>query len=73
VKQNAFTVNIKKAGTTSLGLNTVQRGDGIFVKNIIENSPASQCDNIRPGLSSTLRFHCIKKRRKTLIQEREKL
>ncbi|XP_063681149.1 multiple PDZ domain protein-like [Bolinopsis microptera] len=49
IHQNAFTVKIKKSGTTSLGINTVQRGDGIFVKNIFDNFPASQCDNIRPG------------------------
>ena len=49
--QHAFTVHIKKSGTTSLGINVVQKGSGIFVKNIVPDFPASQCDNLRPGRS----------------------
>ena len=48
VAQNSFTVVVKKVDT-SLGINVIQKGSGIFIKNLVPDGPASKSPRIRPG------------------------
>ena len=48
VAQNSFTVVVKKVDT-SLGINVIQKGSGIFIKNLVPDGPASKSPKIRPG------------------------
>ena len=47
--QGEFEVTVKKEGTTSLGINVIQKGGMIYIKSIVPDFPASACTELRIG------------------------